>query len=531
MNVLRSGVIIFILIVLSACSNEEADNDHNSKANVNETGMPIVEEPITLEMFVPVDPDGFDEWEDILVWETYEDLTNVHIEWDKVAAEAQEEKRNLALGSNNMPDVFYASGMPVMDLMKHGEQGTFIELNDLIEEYAPNLSQLMEENPEIRKSLTFPNGKIYSMPTILAPDAKSLRIGARPWINEAWLEELDMSIPETTDEFYDYLRAVQDSDLMGDGEDSEIPFGAQGIDEIVSWLKGSFGVGSTGHSYLDIDPDSGDLRFFPITDEYKQMITYIRKLYDEELIEQNIFSIDVDQFRANGTEGLYGSTVYYDPTLLFGDGGENFVGAHALEGPNGDKEYVAIGQLVTQFGAFVITNENENPEAAVRWMDHFYSDEGIELMFMGVEGETFTKTDDGESEYIDDILNSPDGLTFEQELAKYVPWVNVYAPAMFKQEFFQGSESSPLSLEAAETLEPYLPEETWPVFTYTEEENKRLSTLESDIGKYVEEARDLFISGNIDMSEWDDYVNKIEKMGLEEYMDIQKEAYDRYKSN
>src|SRR5699024_10618295 len=166
---------------------------------------------------------------------------------------------------------------------------------------------------------------------------------------------------------------------------------------------------------------------------------------------------------------------------------------------------------------FRITNENPNPAAAVRWMDHFYSDEGAELYYMGVEGETYEKTDDGELDYIGDIKNPPEGETFNQQISKKLSWVGNEI-GIIKKEYFHGSESSEAALEAADKIEPYVPE-IWPAFSYTEEENQILSSSGSDIDKYVDEMRDQFISGEVELSAWDDYVKIIEAMGLDEYME------------
>lgn len=38
-------------------------------------------------------------------------------------------------------------------------------------------------------------------------------------------------------------------------------------------------------------------------------------------------------------------------------------------------------------GTFSITNKNPNPEASIRWIDYFYSQEGYEFLNMGPEGE------------------------------------------------------------------------------------------------------------------------------------------------
>lgn len=58
----------------------------------------------------------------------------------------------------------------------------FLALNDLIDEYAPNLKALMETDPTIEKAITFPDGNIYSMPALIEEDFLSLRLSARPWL-------------------------------------------------------------------------------------------------------------------------------------------------------------------------------------------------------------------------------------------------------------------------------------------------------------------------------------------------------------
>lgn len=536
---LSFGVLLFLVTFSTACNDKENNTNNNTnnnsndnaQDNLNESGMPIVNDQIEFNFFAGKSPQSPDDWDDIMIWNEYGDMTNIDIEWNLVQDDSLDEKRNLALGSGSLPDVFYAAQIPNTDLLKYGEQGTIIKLNDLIDKYAPNLKSIMEEDPNIEKSITFPDGNIYSLPSIHAPEFLSLRTLPTMWYNEEWLNELDMEIPQTTEEYYQFLKSVKEQDLLGNGEDDEIPFGSGDINFLVGWLKGAFGVGNRGHSYIDMDPQENEVRFFPISDEYKDMLQYINKLYDEELIEQNIFSIETEQFIANGTDNRYGSMVYWSPEAALGDIGANYVSAVPLVGPNDDQLYVTVTNPVYSMGNFAITDENENPEAAVRWADYFYSDEGTRLFHMGIEGETYEETSDGEYKYLDKITNSEDGLTQTQELAKYLVWTGIGAPGVVKPEYFEGSENNDQSLEAADKLEPYLIEEVWTNFTYTESENKKLDALSADIENYVGEMQDKFIVGDIPFSEWDDYIKTIEKMGLEEYMEIQTDAYERYEDH
>lgn len=125
-----------------------------------------------------------------------------------------------------------------------------------------------------------------------------------------------------------------------------------------------------------------------------------------------------------------------------------------------------------------------------------------------------TSTEDGELKYLDKITKSEEGLSFEQELAKYLTWPGGGYPGYVKAELFQGLENSPKSAESAKKLEPYMIEEAWPTFTHTAEENRVLASTGADIEKYALEMRDKFISGDVPFSEWDKYVDTIEKNGI-----------------
>ncbi|GIO27085.1 extracellular solute-binding protein [Ornithinibacillus bavariensis] len=527
-------MMIFIVgIVLVACkSDEAANNTDNGSSKVNETGMPIVDEDLELKIFANKPAQNEDnDWNDILIWNHYRDQTNINVKWNLINPDALQEKRNLALGGGDLPDAFFLAQIPNTDLLRYGAQGTLLPLNDLIDKYAPNLTKLMGNDPSIRSAITFPDGNIYSMPSLIEEDFLSLRLSARPWINEDWLKELNMDIPETTGDFYEYLKAVKELDPAGGGK--TIPYGGTTIVELIQWLAGSFGVMNHGPSNanIDLDPsDNSSIRYYATTDEYKQLLEYIHQLYKEGLIDQSIFTIEWGQFLANASENLYGSMIFYDPIELFGEEiGSQYNSLAALEGPEGHKSYNKLSSSVWDPANLVLTNKNPNPAATVRWMDYFYSDEGAQLYYMGVENETF-EVKDGKAVYMDHILNPEGDMTFEQAIAKQLTWLGSIN-GIIKADFFQGGESAPQSMAAAEKIEPFVPEEIWPRFTFTEEENKVLQSVGQDVTKYVEEMRDKFITGDADFSEWDNYVETVKKNGLEDVVKVYQDAYDRYKDN
>src|SRR5699024_6221884 len=124
-----------------------------------------------------------------------------------------------------------------------------------------------------------------------------------------------------------------------------------------------------------------------------------------------------------------------------------------------------------------------------------------------VEGVTYEVNADGDPEYLDEIENNPEGLTFSEALAKYMTWSGGGYPGIVMEDYFKGAESMEPSVVATEELIDDFPDEIWPKFTFTIEENKELSALAGDIEKYVTEMRDKFITGNVSIDEWDEYVS------------------------
>ncbi|HLR64375.1 MAG TPA: extracellular solute-binding protein [Pseudogracilibacillus sp.] len=532
---------LLLVVVLAACGGnnnaggkDNGNNDGGSDdSNVNTDGFPIVDEELDLDFFAkhPVQQSGAgNDWNDILIWNEYKDETNVNIKWDLIEEEGLEDRRNLSL-HDKLPDAYFQADFSMSDLITYGEQGLFIELNDLIEEHAPNLSALMDEEPGIRKGITFPNGKIYSLPAIVDPDFLSVRLAARPWINEEHLELVGMDMPETTDEFYEFLKAIKEEAPAGE---NTIPYGGTAIAELEQWLSGSFGVMNRGqvNTNFDEDPDNpGDVRFYAASEGYKEMLEYLHKLYSEGLIDQQILDNDWGHFTglAGEESEAFSAYVFYEPVDFFGEEvGSKWTHMTALEGPNGDRNYNKVGPIVWDVSNLVITSENPNPEATVRWMDHFYSEEGQQLYYMGVEGETFEE-EGGEEKYVADLTNENGGPD-EEAIMQHLTWVGAIN-GVLAEDYFHGGESNAASVAASDDIEAYVPDTIWDRFTFDEEENEILSNQGTEINQYVEEMRDKFIAGQESLDNFDNYVETLEKMGLQEVIDAYQAAFDRYQEN
>lgn len=518
--------------LLGACSdNKEAGGVKSDNIdNLNVTGMPIAKEKIEVDGFAAKFFASQD-WNHLMLWEEYEKMSNIHMNWTTVQTEVLADKKNLLLASGNYPEIFFASAFSKTDLIKYGQQGVFLPLNEYIDQYAPNFKKLLEEYPSVKQGVTMADGNIYGFPTIYDPKFSSLRVGA-PWINQTWLDNLGLQSPETTKDLYKVLKAFKENDPNGNGLQDEQGWGTgYGIEQIISYLRGSFGLNKQGTMNLNLDFKEGteEFRFVPTTDEYKQLLEYLNKLYKEGLINKDVFTTEPQKFAAEAAKGTFGMLSEVDPKELFKLDG--YTGAQVLEGPNGDRQYTAMTNGLGNLGMFVVTDKAKNPEAMVRWIDHLYGDEGAKMFFMGFEGVTYEENEDGTIQYIDSITNNPDGKNLDQAISDYLTWPGGYYPGIVTQKYFQGAEAKENSLNNAKQVMPYAlkDDEIIPGLNYTVEENDRVSAVLTDIQTYVNEMTASFITGKESFDKWNDYKKTIEKMGLQDYMEVGQGAYDRSK--
>ena len=80
------------------------------------------------------------------------------------------------------------------------------------------------------------------------------------------------------------------------------------------------------------------------------------------------------------------------------------------------------------------------------------------MIVKNVEGVTYEEDADspGGLKLTDYVLSNPDGISFEEVLAEYVPWAGGANPSVATNEYFKGGETWPVCLAAAEGLINYI---------------------------------------------------------------------------
>ncbi len=174
-------------------------------------GLPIVEETATITYWYEMHPlivGRIDGLKDNITWQYLEEITNVHVEFIDVV-ENSAERFNIMCASGDIADVmisgrdFYPGGSA-----KGIEDGIFLELTDVIENYMPNYKAAREADEEVYRDTMLSDGSIGDIFQIYR-HAENPTTG--PIVRLDWLEELGID-PEsiiTYDDYHDMLLAFK----------------------------------------------------------------------------------------------------------------------------------------------------------------------------------------------------------------------------------------------------------------------------------------------------------------------------------
>ena len=493
-------------------------------------------ESITLNVMCPawdVTVPKAEQW----MWQEYEKMTGVHVEWEEVSQAAMSERKSTMMASNELPDIFWQYfAFSGEELSVYGSQGVFVSLDDKTDK-TPNLTALLDGDPALRSAVTMPDGHIYAFPYVTQNQPE---LTCRYYINKGYLSELGMDTVETVDDFEAYLRGVKNLKTL-DGEDI-YPF----YDSPHTWwftemqLVGSYGMGDNGfqqYQMMVYNPGDDQLKFMFTDDKMKELWQRVATWYQEGLLYPGTFAVDYDYSKwvADGIAGKVGSFTWSSASYLYAGAEKDFIGINSLEGPYGRVTSWADTPSRT-LPAGIITSSCESVDRALEWLDFWYSEEGSLFGYAGVEGVTYTKNEDGTYSYTDDITSYDGGI----QLGAYQKGLLVYGgnypflePAdMTLQTSLFGTTFEGMYGCTEEDIAEYYPEEVWPAFVATTEEIDILNTCFGDIQTYVNESRIKFLTGEWNFEEdWDAYVEMVNSIHLDEYLALKQTQFERYRAN
>lgn len=198
------------------------------------------------------------------------------------------------------------------------------------------------------------------------------------------------------------------------------------------------------------------------------------------------------------------------------------MGYDPLIGPNGDQLWADANTGVT-LGAFALSNTCSNPEAAIRWVDYFFSEEGGLFFSYGIEGETYTFDENGVPRFKDEILNAEEGFMTALGKINLVPGKGF---PVLTTDLTDGTVASDHTKEVSAALAEFLPEKVYAKPAVSLEDTERVIAIEQDLVNYRDESVTKFIIGEWDFDKWEEYCATLEQIGIRELEEIYQRALD-----
>ncbi|WP_067841454.1 extracellular solute-binding protein [Amphibacillus sediminis] len=516
------------LLLISACGdNEQSWSDDYGLEDIT---FPV-EEDVSLKIMTNSAAIAPDDPNDKLIFQRLEEETGVHIEWLNFVGETFDERRNLAMATGEMPDAIMNANFSDYELLNYAEDGAIIPLNDLIKNYMPNLRRVLEEAPQYEAMMTAPDGNIYAFPWIEELGEGKERIQAVenfPWINVEWLDELGLDMPSTTDELKEVLIAFRDHDMAGNGETIPMSFIINHGGEDPGFLFSSFGLGDN----FDRMIVNGDHQVVStVTDKgYKDAINFMYELYSEGLIDVEAFEHDWPTYVAKGQQGRYGLYFTWDKGNITGMG-DDYDLMGPLAGPDGRVHVTQTNAIGFHRQRMVITSVNENLELTAKWIDQLYDPHQSVQNNWGTYGDDEKQNIFEFDEQANMLRHLPLEGTAPVELREET---SVGGPLAILDSYYGAVTTMPddaaWRLELMkDVMSPHMSDQhVYPNILFSKDELDRLSVIEADLFPYINRKRAEWMTNGQADAEWEDYLLELERLGLNEWLDIKQEAYDRY---
>lgn len=494
---------------------------------------PISEEGLTLSFWSPFNstmPGIYNEITDIHAVSVISEATGVDIDWVTVSGAEMFSSFNLMAATGDYCDLITSavecySGGAVGAL----EDGIIVDLSDYIEENAPEYLAAYETRNAAQDILT-DDGRY----ACLYGAYDQLYNSQGYVIRQDWLDELGLDTPVTYDDYFEVLSAFKDAydctDAFMMDETCQDEYHTSGGFGVPGYKTGNFGAGS------DLYQVEGEVRSSFNQEAYREYLAEMNKWYEAGLFSADFVTLasqpnhdDRMQLVASGNSGVWyvGATSIESQQESIADAGAKIAGVADPVKSEGEINHFSSATIINKQCNVSVSTDCDDIEAALQYLNYFYTDEGIRLYNYGVEGESYN-LENGEVVYTDAIMTPAEGYTpFTMTEAHVLVGYICSVTATHRADAF----SSDAAIEALDIWNSTQDNAyTMPAgVALSADESSEASSLQSDLYTYVATCIPKFILGEMDIeTQWDEFVESCESMGLQEIIDIYQTAYDRF---
>lgn len=456
-----------------------------------------------------VTPDGTDrEALNALLGEIAEEA-GVEIAWEEKTETEWEQEKEMRLSSGSLPDVLF-NAVNDGDVTKYPK--LFKELSIFSFRHAPALQEMLSDEPDTLAAASDVNERIYCLPAFsgVEPACEAVM-----FINQTWLDRLNLAAPHTLSGLKDVLKAFRDNDCNGNGDSAdEIPMdycGWFGSPYSLTNLLGSWGVQLTNNGVDGFFAENGEVKNYAVDERYRALLLFANELYAEGLIYKDAAKGTADDYlaRSHGNQNgcaAVGVAMGRSAQIQFGDQlKDQYVPLPPLD--NSDDMLTSsetrwsydFSGLNIRACCASVNAACAAPEAAIRFLDAFYRPEFSEK-------------------------------TIRSGLAKVLPvYIRRDETAVLSSENeAERTERQPYSeaLSNIDMVTEYYPQA---FMNYTDEEIAMMASLMKNVMIVAQQWWPRFLTGKADIpTDWDEYVRQVNSVGLPQLLSIRQHAFEAY---
>lgn len=411
-------------------------------------------------------------------------------------------KLNLVLGSTNQRlDVFSGNWGDYKDAA--------IPINDLLDQYGPNVKRAF--SPEQWAGVTDSEGNIWGIP----------RLGVMghthpTWFNDQMLRDLNLPLPQTLEEAVTTFEKIRESI-----PDAIVLIGR--LRDLRMALVGGF----TEYGYSKWPDAAGNLQPPEFQPGYRDFVAAMADWYDRGWIFRESF-IQHDNVEVLKTGkvavfiGWYSQiTIHFQRVLLTGA----FPGL-TYSHPNGfgSANGLVMTNNASPYAATMISKKSPNPEAAMQFLNWQYDPDkdNVLTVVYGIKGQAWDWANPNEKYYVD-RFETEAGQIYAGEfmIATGLGTDTWYAPNTedLKRHY---EEIRDYATDYSNGKMPYDFDVAYDIAAI-----KDAIPAYDDIQRMIDEETAKFITGTRPLSEWDDFVASLKKIGIDrlyaEYTDQYRE--------
>jgi len=310
-------------------------------------------------------------------------------------------KAGVMIASGDYPDVISSSG----EMSKLLDAGAYIPLDDLIEEYGPNIKRVY--GPYFDKMKNAEDGKIYALPYTANQGeySGSPNVGGGAfWIQRSVLKEFDYPKITTLDEYFDLIQDYKEKHPTVDGAETIGFVSLAGVANNFFTLQNPAMhlAGYPNDGSVMVDMTTHEAKVVAGTDAQKKWIQKLNEINAQGMLDPESFTMNKDQYLAKLTSGRV--LGYFNYGWQIGDASKNLLSAGIDEKryaplpivfDEGIKDqYVDPPGFVNNYATGISVNAKD-PVRIIKYFDNLLKEENQVLVQWGIKDETYSVDEKG----------------------------------------------------------------------------------------------------------------------------------------